>query len=327
MAHRWLRGGAMALLLTLSGAAVGAETRAAANEALRWLERVAAAPRKLNFTGTFVFQSGNQSETSRIVHVAEGGRERERLEVIDGSPREVLRDDDEVRCLLPENRLMIVEKRAMRRQFPALLPASLTGLGDHYLLRMGTPGRVAGFDIVKIVAEPRDELRYTRSFWVDPHTGLLLKTTLSNERGEVLESFAFTDLTIGAPAPAEALKARFGGSDWRVVHARSNETRLDETGWVLRAPLPGFRKLSGMKRAPSDNGAETLHLVFSDGLAAISVFIESAGAGQTPEMGEFSLGAINVHRRALGEYQLTVLGDVPPAALKKLANALEPKRR
>lgn len=297
------------------------------SEPLRWLERVAAAPRKLNFTGTFVFQSGDQSETSRIVHVTEGGHERERLEVIDGSPREVLRTDDEVQCLLPDSRLMIVERRTARRQFPALLPASLTGLSDHYVLRMGRIGRVAGHESQQILIEPRDELRYARQFWVDVHSGLLLKATLSNEKGELLESFAFTELTVGAPVPEAALKPRATGGDWKVVHSRSSETRLDDTGWVLRTPLPGFRKLSGMKRSTRADGPEMLHLVYSDGLAAVSVFIEQAGEGRKPELGEFSLGAINVYRRALGEHQLTVLGDVPFVALKKLGDALEPRRR
>lgn len=298
----------------------------APNDALMWLQRVADAAQKLTYSGTFVFQSGNRSESSRIVHLVEGGSEFERIEVLDGSPREVVRKDDEVKCFLPESRLLIVERRGSRRAFPALLPASLAGLSEHYTIRKGQVGRVAEREGQMVLVSPRDDLRYGHQFWIDTQSGLLLKASLLNERSEPLETFAFTKLDIGGAVDRELLRPRSGGQggDWQVQNVRATEMRGDDP-WLFRTQLPGFRKLSGMKRQARPDGPESSHVVFSDGLAAVSVFIEPLGKDQF-EPGQFSMGAINVYKRLLGDHRLVAMGDVPLAALQRLGDGVERKK-
>lgn len=297
-------------------------------DALQWLQRVTAAAQKLTYSGTFVYQSGSQTETSRISHLYEAGNELERIEVLDGSPREVLRRNDEVQCFLPESRLMIVEKRGARQSFPALLPASMAGLMDHYSIRKGGTGRVAGLESQSILIEPKDDLRYGHQLWIDTQSGLLLKAGLVNERGEPLESFAFTELRIGAPVDREALKPRSSPDDWKIHNVRASEAKGDSGQWLFRTQLPGFRKVSGMRRESQGNMPEMTHMIFSDGLAAISVFIEPlAGRKDKPEIGHFAMGAINIYKRIVGDYLLVAMGDVPQTALKRLADGVEPKRK
>lgn len=302
----------------------------AQKDAMYWLQRVATAAQKLNYSGTFVYQSGSRTETSRIAHRVEGGREVERIEALDGSPREVIRNDDEVKCFLPEDRLLIIERRSPRRAFPALLPTGFGALSDHYVLRKGPAGRVAGLESQVIVVEPKDEFRYGHQFWIDSQSGLLLKAVLLDERGEVLETFSFTEIRIGGPVAPETLASRFDKStaEWQVRHARANEARSESSGWILRSPLPGFRKVSEMKRQSGAGEPEGTHMVFSDGLAAVSVFIDTLPPGKaSPQTGRFSLGAINVHKRIVGEHLLVVMGDVPPVALKRIADGIEPRRK
>jgi len=86
-----------------------------------WLSRMMNAAQRLSYSGTFVYQSGTHSETSRVVRIVDAAGERERLEVLDGSPREVVRVNDEVRCYLPDDRRVVIERRSARRAFPALL--------------------------------------------------------------------------------------------------------------------------------------------------------------------------------------------------------------
>lgn len=296
-------------------------------DALQWLGRVADAARSLTYTGTFIYQSGSRTETSRLTHLVEAGNEIERLQVLDGSPREVLRFNDEVRCFLPESRLLIVERRGSRRQaFPALLPASLAGLAEYYAIRKGAVGRVAGYDSQSIVIEPKDNLRYGHQFWVDTRSGLLLKAGLIDERGDALETFAFTDLRIGGPVDRKALEQGpdIAGSDWKVVNVRS--TQGDDGQWVFRNPLPGFRKVLAMRRQVRPDVPEMTHILFSDGLAAVSVFIEPLAEGK-PETGLFAMGTINIFKRVIGSHMLVVMGDIPPQSLKMLAGGVEAKSR
>lgn len=301
-----------------------------APDALQWLQKVAAATRKLNYSGVFVYQGGGKSETSRIVHVAENGRDQERIETLDGSPREIVRDGNDIKCYLPESRLVVVERRFRRQNFPSLLPEGIGGLTDHYVIHRGMPARIAGYDTQSIVVEPRDDLRYRRQFWVDSQTGLPLKAGLFDEKGEVRETFAFTELKIGGTVEREALKphSRLAEGEWRVHDIRPKELGHEDDAWALKTLLPGFMRISTMKRPTRQDSPSTTHMVFSDGLAAISVFIEPLPTGHAkPETGAYAMGALNVYKRLLGEYLLVAMGDVPLVALRKLTDGIELKKK
>lgn len=297
------------------------------SDGLQWLQRVSVAAEKLNYSGTFVYRSGSHSETSRIVHRTSNGSQMEKLEVLDGSPREVIRTNDEVSCYLPENRLVIVEQRSVRRGFPALLPASLAGLNNHYQIRKGSTARVAGFNSQIIRLEPRDAWRYGHQLWVDIGSGLLLKATIFDGQGEVLESMAFTDLRIGDPIRPEALKpsyAEVARESWKIRQARLVDLR-DDAPWQFRIEIPGFHRQAALRRSMGKDGTDLnmLHWVYSDGLVAMSVFISPLNSPN--EAGEESLrtiGALSVLKRVVDGHQVVVMGDLPPAALKRFAEGI-----
>jgi len=294
-----------------------------------WLDRMVDAAHKLDYSGTFVFQNSAFTETSRIVHFVETGREIERIEVLDGSPREVLRSDDEIKCYLPESHTLIIEKRSQQRSFPALAPAALAGLGKYYLVRKGPLVRVADRESQSILLEPKDELRYGRQFWADTSSGLLLKAVLLNERGESIEGFTFTQLQIGGVIDREAVKARYAtaSNDWQVRNVRATQSRGEADAWHFKTMLPGFSKRAGMLRGPRPDLPESVHLMFSDGLAAISVFIEPLrGADGQKEVGTLAMGATNVYRRVVGDHLFVLMGEVPPATLKKFGDGIEPRK-
>lgn len=311
----WLASAALAQASSLQG------------EGLQWLQRVASAAEKLNYRGTFVYRNGSHSETTRIVHLVSNGRQLEKLEVLDGSPREVIRQDDEVSCYLPESRVVIVEPRTARRGFPALLPASLAGLSDYYVIRKGGTARVAGFESQIVRLEPRDPWRYGHQFWIETTSGLLLKADIFDERGESLESMAFTELAIGEPIRPEAVRPTYAAQardHWKIRQARLSELK-DDGPWQFRYELPGFRKQIALRRSFTKEGSEQgmLHWVFSDGLVAFSIFISPLTAAA--EAGSDSLrtsGALSVVRRVVEGHQVVVMGDLPPAALKRFADGI-----
>jgi sigma-E factor negative regulatory protein RseB len=296
-------------------------------EALQWLQKVADAAHRLSYSGTFVYHNGRQSETSRIVHVAAQGRQAERLEVLDGSPREVVRENDEVRCYLPDRRMVIVEQRSTRRTFPALLPVSLAGLGEHYAIRLGATARVAGIDSQVIHLDPRDSWRFGREFRVDRQSGLLLKADTFDALGESLESMAFVELQMGVPASADALKPRYDQNDWEIRQAKLRDIR-DDGPWLFRADIPGFRRQAAMQRSlpglVAGESRDVLHWVFSDGLAALSVFVSPVPPNSEPIETELqTMGAISVINRMIDGYRVVVMGDVPPAAIRHFAAGIE----
>ena len=310
---------ALSLLLPLQALAQ------AVNDPLTWLGRIATAGQRLNYTGIFVYQSGGGFETSRITHVADANGERERLEVLDGSPREVIRTNREVRCVLPDQRTVIIDRPGGQRAFPSRLPESYAALAESYRISLGEVSRVAGFDAQLIVLEPRDGYRYGHEFWAERNTGLLLKARMVDDSGGVVEQFAFTDVTIGGQIDDEALLPRFEqGDDWRVIDAQGNQVRPTDAGWTLAASLPGYALKSVVKRPLGRDSGEILHLVYSDGLAAVSVFIEPADADRyAGGLGPLSTGPVNIYKRVDDDTLITVLGEVPLVALQRLGSALE----
>src|SRR4051812_47279287 len=173
--------------------AVSAERR----EAQGWLKKIQTAAQRLNYSGTFVYQQGNQVRTSRITHVLDGKNEIEKLEVLDGKPREYIRNNEEIICYVPEAKTLLVEKRVTQDVFPAILAANPTDLAEHYNMRKGETGRVAGFDCQAVLLEPKDNLRYGYKLWAEKSTGLLLRAQTLNEKSEVVEQIAFAQIAIG----------------------------------------------------------------------------------------------------------------------------------
>ena len=105
--------------------------------ALEILHKIQSSAEKLNYAGTFVYQQANQIRTSRITHYADVNGELEKLEILDGKPREYIRKGDEVSCFLPETKTVQIEKNVTQEVFPALLTQNMQSLPDLYWIKKG----------------------------------------------------------------------------------------------------------------------------------------------------------------------------------------------
>ena len=294
------------------------------SEALAMLQRIADAARKLNYAGTFVYQHGDQVETSRIVHFTDSSGEYEKLEILDGPRREIIRNNDEVMCYYLDAKIMRSEKRVARRTFPALLPDQLSTLTEYYHIRKGEPERIAGFDSQALVLEPRDGMRYGHKFWAEANSGLLLKARMVNERHNVVEQFSFTQLTIGSGISRDMVNPSFSvrSPEWRVDSFANNLTSNVESGWAVKNFPAGFRKIMEMRRNKLGNSIPVTHMVFSDGLAAVSVFIEPMANRTRINEGLSHQGAINIYTRTISDQVVTVLGEAPASTVMQIANSV-----
>jgi sigma-E factor negative regulatory protein RseB len=288
--------------------------------AAEWLQRAATAARTLNYTGTVANQHNGRVEMSRLVHFSDGGSEYERLTNLDGPAREVIRVNDQVRCYYSDAKLVRVEPRALHNVFPSLLPQQLATLAAYYNFRKAEGARIAGLDAQAFVFEPRDGLRYGHKFWADTATGLLLKARLLDEKGETVEQFAFTDIQIGAKLDRDMFKPPFATlpPDWQVRESASGDVAPQDTGWVVKDLPPGFAKVVEGYRSLRGKTDKVAHLVFSDGLVAVSVFIEPTPSTPQP-VGLSQQGGVNVYSRPLNEHLVTVLGEAPGPTVRQIA--------
>jgi len=319
----------------IGGLAVGAVVVAGAradqlpqSEALAWLTRISAAAGQLNYEGTFVYQHGDSMESSRIVHMVDGASEHEKLVTLDGPPREVIRNNDEVQSYYPEIKTIRSERRGPGRSFPNLLPDQLQAITAHYVVRKAELERVAGFDAQTLILEPKDGLRYGHKFWAEIGSSLLLKARMTNERNQLVEQFAFTQLKIDAKLTLDDVKSSFANEQhtWKIDRIVSNGQ--SDSGWVIKSQPPGFRKVMEMRRSKQGGGSKLLtHIVLTDGLAAVSVFIEAGQIKEQVNEGATQHGAINIYTRMVGDHRVTVLGETPAATVMLIANSLAPKAR
>lgn len=298
------------------------------SEALAWLQKIANAARELNYRGTFVYQHGDQTETSRITHFVDRSGEYEKLETLDGPRREIIRNSGEILTFYADTRVVKRERRAARKLFPALLPDQLAALTEYYQLSKGGQERIAGYDSQQLILKPRDEYRYGHKLWAEVSTGLLLKARMLNEKQQVVEQFHFTEVTINAPITRESVKPTFPVPAPEPRRNGSADAAAPaDTGWTVRNHPAGFKKIMELWRIRQSGSGQVAHLVFSDGLAAVSVFIEPLPQARRVPEGLSHQGAVNIYTRPLSDQLVTVLGETPPITVMQIANSVSPKPR
>lgn len=299
----------------------------AAEDAYAWLGKINQAARTLNYEGTFVYQSGPQLETMRIVHRVHDGRVEERLVSLTGAAREVIRTNDEVRCYLPDQNSIVVEhRRANGKSFPAIVPDRLRDLADNYVVELGRHGRVSGRPAQGVLIMPRDDYRYGYHLWADRETGLLLKADVLNNKRRVLEQFMFTDIRIGVDIPASALVPQTAGAD--MVWYRNSKDGMTPSAkpvWQAMRLPKGFKLSSSLTREMPTRSGPAEHLVYTDGLATVSVFIEKRERGRNPATeGPSRMGALYVLGKAVNHHHLTVVGEVPAKTVALIGSSIAP---
>lgn len=278
-----------------------------------WLKTMVFASHQTDYTGVFVYQYENHVETSRITHVIEADSELEKLESLDGSKREIIRHHGQVWCFV-NHKMVQSGTRPGGNAFPSLLPEQLPILSENYVLRDTGTERVAGYNTQTILFQPKDGLRYAHKLWVHVDSGLLLKAAVLDEKGRAVEQYAFTQIQIGGINRAE-LKNELVNLPAAPVPPQGVAIN---SGWVVDAMPAGFRKVTEIQRSMRRQHAPVIQIVFTDGLSALSLFIEPNDKDEDDIEGLSSRGALNLYQMLVGGKLITAVGDVPPRALMQV---------
>lgn len=300
---------------------------AADDDARAWLMKIHQASMQRDYEGVFVYQHGSQLEAMRIVHKIEKGMVRERLVSLNGSPREIIRNEREVLCYLPDENAVVVEhRRADDKGFPAIMPERLAEIDGYYSMQLGRTERIAGRPAQPLHIQPRDQYRYGYRLWADHDTGLLLKADLLDGKGKVLEQFMFTQMQVGT-VPATSLQPENPGKG--MVWHREGEFTPADPGrpWTATAMPKGFKLARQVWRTVPKRQKKVEHLVYSDGLATVSVFVEQLDAGAKPGMeGPSHMGAVHAYVVRTDGHRVTTVGEVPAETVSMIAKSVKPKR-
>lgn len=290
------------------------------------LKSMAEASRKLNYEGVFAYQSGPNSQSIRIYHRADARGERERMIALSGAAREVIRTNDMVTCINPEDNKVNVSRRPFGRGFPSDLPRRLSSATPYYKVEVGESERVADRHATQLLITPVDAYRYGYRLWVDQESHLLLKSELLNSEHHVLESFEFSAVNTGVHIPEHKLQPHTDGEtmSWHTIEPEKmvSNTEGNMSDWRFDWLPDGFSLVAFQTRLRAKNGAYVEQRVFSDGLSSVSVFIEKIRAHHTHLHGGSHVGAINAYGRILNAHFVTVVGEVPAATVDRIGNAI-----
>ena len=322
-----IRSASLSLLLSVAAlSAAHAVGQESADQARGWLERSAQALHGLNYRGTFVYLHDNQLHAQSIVHQVDAGGEFERLLSLTGSAREVLRDDKLVTCILPESRSVVIERSQARRSFPLVMPEHIDHLEKYYAFHLGSADRVAGRPVQRVGIRPLDDLRYGHEFWIDVESGMLLKADLIDESGHAVEQFMFTHIEFFSEMPGHLLEPEISSDGFTLHRHREIDTHAPGGGgvWEVAALPDGFTLELQQRKHISASPNAVDHLVYSDGLSTLSVFIEPVDGEQPPLRGDSRMGAVNAYSTLFGDHQITVVGALPERTVRLVGDGIRP---
>lgn len=286
-----------------------------------WLERMANAVGSTNYQGTVIRRMRGESEALKVVHRIIDGVVNERVTSQEGSGLEIIRVGNEVHCILPDQKSVLVEGFNNQSTLFSPLPRTEVVNTPQYDVSVLREGRIAGRKAVLLALRPHDEYRYGHRLWLDQASGFPLQTEVVNIDGEVIEEvkFAEIDFSDNITASATDPTVNLDGFTWYKEPARSEIVEV-ESDWVCDDLPAGFRAVSTTSTQETEEGGQTTHIVFSDGVAKVSVFIEAPDDGE--RSGWAILGASNSYTALQDAKQVTAVGEVPGVTVKRIATSM-----
>lgn len=289
------------------------------------LTKISNAAKTLAYTGVVVHQTPDQSVTTRITHLVDrAGVEQEKIEFLDGPVQEIVRRNDEILLYRPDSKTVLVDRRMTGRFFPSLITGNAQAVLENYNLKLTGVERIGGLECQWITLEPKDGMRYLHRLCSELNSSLLLRAAMYNNQNQMVESFSFTQLEIGRSIASHSLRSRFEAiPGWQRDYAVPKDVTTQETGWQAASVPPGFKKVLEFSRTLAGRATPVSQIVFSDGLAHVSVFVESANGVEKVMTQSTGVGATNYALRPVAEFQITVVGEVPVAAVQAIADGVK----
>lgn len=292
--------------------------------AMDWVQKMSESMRNLSYRGTFVYMHEKQLESMSILHLNDEQGEKERLLSLNGEAREVIRDNKNLTCIWPSSRTVVIDYSKENRFSPLFIPDDIASISQFYDLLLVGKDRVAEHETVVVHISPKDQLRYGITLWIAEESGLLVRSSLINELGEVVEQVMFTNLEVLPENHKITLDTmpELDESFTMVRYQRGepSEKSSSDMGWHLKEMPSGFRQESVLKRKVSETGLYVHQMVFTDGLASLSVFIEKESIPK--HWGNTSMGAVNAFIRIVDGYSIIAIGEVPAVTVQKVAESV-----
>ena len=309
---------ALTAATTLAACSVTAFAQSSPDELLDQMNHVVTVT---DYEGTVVRWENGESEALKVVHKIIDGVINEKLITQEGNGLEIIRIGNDVHCILPDKQTVLIEEWNEQSTLFSALPTSEIRYGAEYDVSIVRKERVAGRTAIMLAVRPHDEFRYGHRIWLDEESAFPLKTEMMSIDGELIEQIKFAEISIGRDIPKEAFKPSMNidGFSWysQPAHYASEDV---ETNWNCGDLPVGFEATSTRAEQLPGADAPVTHIVYSDGMATVSVFIAEKDERKYAE--KSNVGASNTYSIQQGDFQITVVGEVPAATVRRIATSM-----
>lgn len=306
------------LLLTVGSVLAGSV------EPREWLNRMAAAVQSTSYEGTVIRIRGGEAEALKVVHKVVDGVIREKVVAQDGNGLEIIRNGNEVHCILPDRKSVLVEQWDDQSTLFSTLPSSDIRFGNEYDVSIVREDRVAGRQTNLLAIRPHDGYRYGYRIWLDTETGFPLQTQLIGGDGSAIEQVKFAEIRLNEEILASSLAPSYSTENFRWFNQKGRHvTRSVESDWASNDLPRGFRAISTHEEKMPGSERFVTHILYSDGLANVSVFIAQNDDGNS--QGPSSVGGSNSFSAVMDEYHVTAVGEVPAMTVEQIATTMRPR--
>jgi sigma-E factor negative regulatory protein RseB len=309
-------------LLTVLALVVFSAAAVAEPQPQHWLDRMAVAVQSTSYEGTVIRIQDGVAEALKVVHTVTDGVIREKVVAQEGDGLEIIRIGNEVHCILPDRKSVLVEEWNNQSTLFSTLPNSDIRFGSEYDLVIVGTERVAGREAIKIAIRPHDAYRYGHQIWLDTESGFPLQTQLISE-GVAIEQIKFAEIALNQEIHASALEPSYSTENFTWLQQTSGHKGIKiETRWVSDELPAGFRAVSTHEETLAASDEVVTHILFSDGLANVSVFIAAASGEMVG--GPARVGGSNSFSVERGNFEITAIGEVPAATVEQIATTMRP---
>ena len=299
-----------------------------------WLDKMSMASTQQNFQGTLIIRQKNMLQAIKVKQGVTQVGSWQTLESLTGEDQTILRQDNKVTTIFPSKKLITIAGNGsdMVNKGPLhpALPENRHIIKQFYTLKLNGQDRVANkmTQIVKMI--PRDKHRYGYTFWLDKQSGMLLKCDLMDEEGLVLEQLMYSNVELLSKAPENnvnteklALYRKINLSDKSDVKSRTWQANELPAGFTLTRSVM-TRSDNKADEQGKTQGAASYHMVYSDGMASVSVFIEQGRKLDKPVIGQSTMGPVNAYSSFVNDAYVTAIGEVPVATVRMIATSIQP---
>jgi len=290
------------------------------------LQHMSEAVKKLNYEGTFVFMRGDRLDAMHILHKYSGEGELEKIVSLTGYAREIIRNNQTVTCIFPDTREVVVEK-TKAETFPSRLPGTVDSIADYYDFFLDGEERIAGRETWVVRISPKDPFRYGYQLWIDQENHLLLKSELRANDGSPIERLMFTRIALHDSMDDSLFAPSISGEGF-TWHQYQQDVRPggQDQQWQVTWMPEGFRLNDYDMESVSASGRSVDHMIFSDGVATVSIFVERPGDTSLADLGLANIGGVNVYVKVKDGYQFTAVGEVPADTVKRMVDSVIARR-